>query len=280
MMASSQHRHPILAWLCYTITTVICIAAGIPMVVCMLIVMILTIPYTFYFWSSNFGIRKRDMPFVQLYLDHFETLHPELASALERAFDACEPTEGRVSASSWPHSLVGYNRIDVEKGADAKYTTRNGYRFTLASGLFIQLEDAGFARQNLMEFLMHDVESNVKVDEKERAEYRRVLYKLCSHRTSDLLDILLPFGVSKYMTNGEGFLTPGKSALGFTPYLMRNDRRMDWVLQQGAVLVPMDDDAYKKAEKLAQFGLWKAVRDDVALASASQEAYWQLVDLR
>ena len=279
-MASPQQRHPILKWLGY-ITTGICIVAGIPMAACMFVIMILTIPYSFYFWSCNLGIRTRDMPSVQLYLDHFETLHPDLATALERAFDACEPAAQRqVSASSWPHTREGYNRLDVEKGADTKYTTRNGCRFTLASGLFIQLEEAGFARQTLMELLMHDVESNVKVDENERAEYRRVMYKLCAHRTRDVLDILIRFGVSRYMTNGEGLLTPGKSATGITPYLMRNDRRMDWVLQQGAVLVPMDGDTYKKAEKLAKFGLWKAVRDDADLYHAAQDGCWQLVDLR
>ena len=283
-MAPSQQRYPILTVLRY-ITAAVCIVAIIPAITCLLVVMILTIPYTLYFWSGNCGIRTRDKPIVQLYLDHFETLHPELAAALERAFDACGPTQRRLPTSSWPcvWNPLGYSRIDridVEKGADAKYTTMNGYKFTLASGFFMQLENAGFAPQTLMELLMHDVESEVKVDEKEKAEYRRVMHKLCSHRTWDLLDSLVPLIASKHMTNGEGLLTPGKSALGFTPYFMRNDRRMDWVLQQGAVLVPMNRDTYEKAEQLAKFGLWKAIRNDVDLASATQEAYWQLVDLR
>lgn len=295
-MAPAQHRNPIPILLRYItddimfivactfdiIKAILSMVACIPMLVCLLLVIILTIPYTFYFWSSNFGTRTRDMPILQLYLDHFETLHPELAAALERAFDACGPNQRLllVFASSWPHSLVGYDSIDVEKGADIKYTTMDGYRFSLASGFFMLLEDAGFARQTLMEFLMHDVESNVKVDEKERADYRRVMHKLCSHCTSHLLGSLLPFGVSRYMTNGEGFLTPAKSALGFRPYLMRTDRKMDWVLQQGAVLVPMDGNTYWKAKELARFGLWKAVMDDADLAGATHEAYWQLVDLR
>ena len=284
-MAPSQQRHPILTLLRYITTAVFCIVVGIPMSTFVFALMILAIPYTLYFWSSNCGIRACDKPIVQLYLDHFETLHPELAAALERAFDACGPTQRRLPASSWPcvYSPLGYSRIDridVEKGTDIKYVTLNGYKFTLASGFFMQLGKAGFARQTLMELRMHDVESEVKVDEKEKAEYRMVMHKLCSHRTWDLLDSLVPLSVSKHMTNGEGLLTPGKSALGFTPYFMRNDRRMDWVLQQGAVLVPMDRDTYEKAEQLAKFGLWKAVRDDVDLASATQEAYWQLVDLR
>ena len=278
-MASSQQRHPILTLLRY-ITFVLWILAGIPIITFLFVLILLTTPHMLYFWSSNCGIRTRDKPFIQLYLDHFETLHPELPAALERAFAAYQPIPGEVPPHSWPQSPVGLGCIDIEKGPDVRYTTMNGRKFTLASGFFMQLERAGFARQALMELLMHDVESAIKVDEQERAEYRRVMYKLCSHRTSDLWDSLVPFAVSEYMTNGEGFLTPGKSVLGLTPYLMRNDRRVDWVLQQGAVLVPMDRDTYKKAEQLAKFGLWKAVKNDVDLASATQEAYWQLVDLR
>lgn len=246
------------------------------MCACLLVIEILCIPYTLYHWSSNFGIRTRDMAIVQLYLDHFQILHPELTDALERAYAGYQSIEDEFHSSFWPNSW----EEDIEKGSEIKYASMNGRKFSLAAGFFTQLDKAGFSRQALMEFLMHHVELEAKVDEQERDEYRRVMYKLCAR---DLVDMILPWGGKGYLTNGEGFLTPGKTPTGMTPYLLRDDHRMDWILQKDVVLVPMDWDTHSKAAELTKFGLfplWKAVRDDIGLKESELKGCWQLVDLR
>ena len=144
----------------------------------------------------------------------------------------------------------------------------------------MQLEEAGFSRQILMQFLMDHVESEIKMDQEEKIEYRRVMEKLCGHRLSDLLDISGAYTPVKNLTNGEGFMTPGKSVTGITPFLLRSDRRMDWVLQPHAIIVPMDWETHAKAEKMVKFGLWKAVKTDTDLESKAHDTCWQLVDLR
>jgi hypothetical protein len=51
------------------------------------IVAIVALPYTFYHWSPNCGIQRKDMPPVQLYLDHFSRLHPVLIRGLYGNFE-------------------------------------------------------------------------------------------------------------------------------------------------------------------------------------------------
>ena len=275
-MATQEARRPVLTFVGHITNTVYVLIVLPPTALYLLTICVLTLPYTFYFWSSNFGIRKRDTSILQYYLDHFETLNPELVSALQSTFERQDFSLVERPSLFWPAHTV---TSDEEKSS-SKVVSVNNDRFTVAAGLFMQLEKAGFSRNNLMMFLMDHVESEVKIEPEEKAEYRQAMHRLCGHRTSVLIDKLVPFLTQKHLTNGEGLMTPGKTASGLIPYFMRNDHRMDWVIQKNAVLVPMDWQTHAKAVKMVEFGLWQPVKEDLDLETATYDGYWQLVDLR
>jgi hypothetical protein len=50
-----------------------------------LALLILLSPHAIYYYSANFSMVGRDMPIVQLYLDHFESLYPELIAFVAAA---------------------------------------------------------------------------------------------------------------------------------------------------------------------------------------------------
>jgi hypothetical protein len=60
-----------------------------------IIALILPLPYTLAHRSANFGMLKRDMPPVQLYLDQFEKLHPELMSSIREAYETASEDENK-----------------------------------------------------------------------------------------------------------------------------------------------------------------------------------------
>ena len=50
-----------------------------------LIVILVSSPYTLFYFSSNWSMREKHMPPVQLYLDSFQYLYPDLTHAVAAA---------------------------------------------------------------------------------------------------------------------------------------------------------------------------------------------------
>ena len=46
---------------------------------------------------------------------------------------------------------------------------------------------------------------------------------------------------------------------------MRGGEGLDWIFEEDALLVPVDDSAYEVACRLHEFGLWKRIGEDTDL---------------
>ncbi|KAL8732431.1 MAG: hypothetical protein Q9181_003966 [Wetmoreana brouardii] len=263
-------------------TTILCIllfAALIPLAVYSTVAYLLTLPYALFHFSSNSGIRRKDMPAVQKYLDLFQSRHARVAEHLAQVFDSPQWRSQRClhKVRFWP------NKSDTEHAcipfmAAASVTD---YTFSLAAGLFFMLEELGFPRRVLWEFLMTEVESNFSVSGAERADYRRVMGKMCKGYTTTLMAPCRQWSKSddKEKRN-QGFSLPEAVPMGCQIVPLKAGDSMDWVLLERGLIVPMDWDAYNMAGGLRRFGLWGIVKKDLDLEEAGLTGYWQLVDCR
>ncbi|KAL8800926.1 MAG: hypothetical protein Q9223_007166, partial [Gallowayella weberi] len=150
---------------------------------------LLTLPYTLFHFSSNYGLRASDMPIVEKYLDIFQTQNPRLAGTLDRYFRSDEWKDrndgGRVprSIKFWPNkSTTEYAWLIVSASV-------TDWSFSVVAGLFVVLEELYFPRRLLWEFLMREVESkspssasssSSALTEADKAEFRRVMEKMCT----------------------------------------------------------------------------------------------------
>ena len=252
--------------------------ALVPMVIYILIVFFVTLPYSLYHFSANWGIRRKDMPVVQKYLDCFQSQNPSLASHLAQAFQKPEWKSRNCPdcVRFWPHkSETEYACIPFIASASV-----TDYTFSLAAGLFFMLEELGFQRRMLWEFLMNEVETNFSVSEEDKVDFRRVMEKLC---TGYVIEMMLPKQWKDRDATKDpekGFSLPNDVPMGSQIVPFREGDGMQWILNERALIVPMDWTAYRKASGLLNFGLWSAVKKDLDLEDGSLAGSWQCVDLR
>ncbi|KAL8926891.1 MAG: hypothetical protein Q9208_002700 [Pyrenodesmia sp. 3 TL-2023] len=260
--------------LCNMTAFIVIFFALIPAFAYAITAFVLFLPYSFYHFSSNWGIRKKDMPVVQTYLDHFQSLHPCLAEHLSQVF---QPPRWKSSTCPgtvrfWPHD---------SKTEYTATTSVTNYNFSPAAGLFFVLEDLHFPRRMLWEFLRDEVESHHSVSEMDKAEFRRVMEKMC---TGYVLTIIIPTnGWKKREDNRnmeKGFSLPEAVPMGCQVVPLKEGDGMEWVLFERALIVPMDWTAVGKAMDLKRFGLWTMVKEDVDLEKGSLAESWQYVDCR
>jgi hypothetical protein len=73
-------------------------------VVVYFIIIILTLPYTLFYFSSNWSIGPKDSLLVEVYLRHFERLYTNLITHVATAYAAPANRRKRPpSISFWPH---------------------------------------------------------------------------------------------------------------------------------------------------------------------------------
>ncbi|KAI4192381.1 MAG: hypothetical protein LQ346_004330 [Caloplaca aetnensis] len=253
-------------------------AALIPLCAYCIAAFILLLPYSLYHFSSNWGIRKKDMPVVQKYLDLFQALHPRLAEHLSQVFQSArwKNAECPFAVRFWPHdSKTEYACMPPI------VTSVTDHTFSPAAGLFVMLEALHFPRHMLWEFLMEEVESHHSVNEAEKAEFRRVMDKMC---TGYLVTIIFPGKDWKKREDNhkheKGFSLPEAVPMGCQVVPLKEGDGMEWVLFERGLIVPMDWVAFNKAMALKRFGLWTVVKEDLDLEKGNLPESWQYVDGR
>ncbi|KAI4164237.1 MAG: hypothetical protein LQ342_002202 [Letrouitia transgressa] len=250
---------------------------------------IAVLPYTVYHFSANYGIRASDKPVVQKYLDRFEEMNPRLARKLSDVFrsekwyaqyNGIPPT-----LKYWPHeSKTEYAWFIVSASV-------TDYTFSVMAGLFLVLEERGFPRRLLWEFLKTQVETRSprSVSDDEKREFRRVMAKMCTGMVSILI---VPWKKEEWvrrstkdsegreMVGEKGFSLPESTPVGVQIVPLREGDGMEWLLCGKGLIVPMDWPAYRKAHAMTRFGLWGKVKKDMDLEDGKLAEVWQYMDLR
>jgi hypothetical protein len=236
------------------------------------IVAILTLPYTLYYYSPNRGMHKRYMPPVQLYLDHFERLHPELISSVAKAHKLIKKGEPP-GIRFWP--VKNYEHL-VFPTPVASFSSKK-WTFSQAAGLFGRLEASRVAdRRVLWTFLRDEVERAGLVNETEKEAFKEVMTVMCAHRLSDLITKLKFSGERSSGCSKEPAAPSGRNMpMGMEVVLVKRDS-VEWIFHKGALLVPAKD---VHLWKLTTFKMWGQVGRDVDVEKGLRN-YWQLIDTR
>jgi hypothetical protein len=244
-----------------------------PLAILGIIIIILTLPYTLYYYSPNWGMRKRHMPPVQLYLDHFERLHPELISSVAEAHKFTR--KGKPPGIKfWP--VKNYEHVVIPIPFVATYSSKK-WTFSQAAGLFGRLEASGVAdRPVLWTFLRDEVERAGLVNETEKEAFMKVMTMMCTHRLKDLILKLKRSGKGSSGHSKEPAGPPERNMpMGMEVVLVEKDS-VEWILHEGAFLVPVKG---VPVGKLTQFKMWGRVAKDVDVEKGLGN-YWQVFDTR
>jgi hypothetical protein len=147
----------------------------------LLIIRFLASPYTLFYYAPNWGMLDKEISPVQLYLDHFEVLYPNLISFIASVSNSTISTGRHAqSVEFWPFKLT--EQPFTIPGPTGLITGSKGYAFSKAAELFGRLEDAGWSRRVLYTFLRDKVEqSEYELSAQEKEAFAAVMQKMCNH---------------------------------------------------------------------------------------------------
>jgi hypothetical protein len=223
------------------------------------------------FLQANVGLSSSNFPAIELYLDYFQNLHPELMERLT----AMHAHRRRARTPEFGHPVRFWparSEPNASKSGPPELT------FGLVAGLFIDLELAGFPRQVLYDYLQAEVESKVEVAPEDRKRFRKARNKACNYRVLGWLK----HGLDEWTNWTTGYL-PAEKVPSETKVIEVRDASLDWLVDASKpLLVPMDRLSCLLLDKLVEeCPIWKRVKSAEDLHAASEEAdCWQLVDQR
>jgi hypothetical protein len=241
--------------------------------------MIIAFPYTAFYSTSNWTLEEQDMPAIQLYIDHFQYLYPELVSCIVIAHGSSPRNGLPRTFDFWPtrRKQQGYSAPVLGTGVTMQY------QYSQITGLFIALEIAGWSRRTLLTFLRDKVEQRsglVRPEEKEA--FAVVMEKLCTHNFRTWLEHFLFSGPRDFLT--EWTYVRLRDWDGDVPMGMRAIRvsldSVDWVLERGAFLIPQDIKTCNCMKQLAaELRMWRTVKNAEELQMGLRN-YWQIMAAR
>lgn len=241
------------------------------------IMVIVTLPYTLYHFSPNWGIQEKDMPPVQLYLDHFYRLHPELIAGLHSNSERLHLLTGK---DPIPHRRIAFWPYKYDK-------IRGRTEFTFVTVLFAVLEDAGWPRCVIWTFLRDEVEKNtvdLGLTAAQKGEFARVMQKMNSHDLASYIAKLSHkvYGarMNKQARRMVSNLEPLTHLHTVIPVSLDS---LDWVLQRGCVVTPNPTDVWESFEGLSRLSKFSAIWGWVGKDRTLEEAigrHWQILDMR
>ena len=254
------------------------------LIIVFLIVYILTLPYTLFYFSSNFSLLTKDFPPVELYLRHFERLHPDLITYVALAHTAAARRQGQPP---------GINHWPRQRSSESLYLvlvtyTRTEWTFSQAAGLFARLEAANWDRRLLWTFLRDQVEQAGLVTQEEKEAYAKVMEKMNSHRLQTGIDQVVRkiAGLCDRGGDSDGQAQQQQEEVQADLYAHLNlpiehvqEDSLDWILHRGALLVP-NRKTWVKMVSLAEFTpVWGKIRKGRDLEKGFGDR-WQIIDVR
>lgn len=244
-----------------------------------LAIMTITLPYTLFYRSSNWSIRKRDMPAIQLYLDHFQSLHPQLVASIITAHRLSPRRKALSAIDFWPTKRDRDYWIASNGG---QYFRITHYEYSQIAGLFIALESGGWSRRTLLMFLRDEVEQSRLVPREEQEAFARVMEKLCTHDFMSWLRATVVSASSRFLFQwAEVRLKEWDQdvPVGMQAIRVSLDS-VDWVLERGAFLLPEDIRTRGHMMSLAaKLPMWGRVKNGEDLQMGVGD-YWQIMAAR
>ena len=241
------------------------------------IVLIVTLPYSFYYWTPSGGLQEKDMPPVQLYLDHFQRLHPVLIQGLHITIEQLRLLTGKDPIMAqrmayWPHKY---------------YKNTEQTEFTAVASLFAVLENAGWPRRVVWTFLRDEVEKNtveLELDDAQKDEFARVMQKINSHHLAGWAAKLTDKVFGRRMNKQtRGMVLNLKPLTDLHEVIPASLNSLDWVLRRGCVVRPDLDDVSESVGRLSRLskfsGVWGCMGEDRTLEEAIGK-HWQILDMR
>lgn len=244
----------------------------------------IALPYTLFYRSSNWSMRKRDMPAIQLYLDHFRSLYPQLVASIVTAHDAAHrlsPRKKLLSAIDfWPTKRDHDYWITSNEG---RYISTTHYEYSQITELFIALESAGWSRRTLLMFLRDKVEQRSGlVPHEEKEAFARVMEKLCTHDFMSWLWATVAIASFRFLFQWADVRLKEWDQdvpVGIRAICVSLDS-VDWVLERGAFLLPEDIRTRGCMMGLAaKLPMWGRVKNGEDLQMGLGD-YWQIMAAR
>jgi hypothetical protein len=234
---------------------------------------LLASPYHLFYYSSNWGLSEKHFEPIQLYLDHFESLYPNLIAWVSGYLqsETFRKAEAPRSVRFWP-TLTKQRDIEGIPLVLMIRTTR--WSFSVASGLFMLLENSGFRRRTLLDFLETEVESKVPtLTEQEKQDFRRVKEKVCNHNIFDAV-------ASMRSNKKDGFVLPDRGGAAGDKIIPVTNGSIDWIVDGShPVIVPMDSFTYYPLQRLAStMVIFQTIKKDED--TNGERSGWQALDLR
>ncbi|KAJ5818873.1 hypothetical protein N7474_004464 [Penicillium riverlandense] len=240
---------------------------------------LLALPYTLKHFSSNWSLLSFETQPAELYLRHFERLHPELIEHVRAAYAARTNKRPPRKLKFWPR--------ETRQIILPLVVAIREWKFSCAAGLFALLEDCGWDRTLLWTFLRDVVENAGLVSAEEKVAFRRVMKVACSNRFKGIrpawvcsLQLLRKWmgeteRSSKKQRDQIGKLKEKFDPLG-VPVIAVSGDYIDWVLQRNAVLV-LDHNIRDASHKMKYFQpIWINVKNSHDPENVSR-SYWQQV---
>jgi hypothetical protein len=227
-----------------------------------------------FFYSSNWGLLKKHYEPIQLYLDHFEALHPTLMGHVARHLHSPAFKHDQVvdSIKFWPTLLK--QRVIHGVPMFASVTTTK-WSFSIAAGLFMLLDSARFDRTTLYDFLQSEVETKVPtLTDQQKQQFQNARDKACNHGVFRWINNFCLFGNSD-----TGFAIPG----GFEKAVAVKGASIAWLVDDSyPLIVPMDYHSFLIMKSLTKKALpiFKILSGSQAQVSQQNREGWQVVDLR
>lgn len=228
---------------------------------------LLLLPWTLYYQSANWSMRSADMPPVQVYLDQFEMLFPDLFRHVRVAHDIARAEDvGR------PRKIEYWPSAPGQSGAEKMS------KFSLAAELFSRLEAAGWKRRVLWTFLRSRVERSGRVNPQQKDAFVVVMEKMCHYQFRHKARAPIEWFYD-YISWGGNFKDENRPMpLGMQIVQVEADS-LDWLLKPDAFLIPGNRRVRRRLRTLTDFKLWGKVTKDTDLESGIA-GYWQIIDLR
>ncbi len=245
---------------------------------------LITAPYHLFYFSSNWSMQPKHHAPVELYLQCFVQLHPDLQEYISHA--ECIMNSEPAGISGWPHKTK-------RKSYFACFCTITETTCTFPAGanFFGMLEAAGWDRKLVWAFLRDQVEQSGMVGEEGKAAFASVMEMMNSHRVIHAVAQLFESTfftwcglVEKPRSSDDPVRLQrerdAEKRLSNLPAELCHARQdsLDWVLRRGVLLVP-DYNTRRRLQFMTKFSpVWGKISTLQDAEKGGPQSCWQFVD--
>ncbi|KAK4223056.1 hypothetical protein QBC38DRAFT_488498 [Podospora fimiseda] len=250
----------------------------------MLFFIILTAPYTLFYFSSNWSIRSKHHPAVEVYLNHFERLHPNLIAWIAAGHESVVDQNQRPGGvGGWPHKT---NRFCIPLCVVT--ITHESWSFKQSAGLLGKLEAAGWPRRVVWRFLKDEVEKAGLVTPEEQEAFDKVMGIMNSNQiiSTQVLGRVVCWALFHKRSEEDD---PGSVrhqmqqqlagkyvSMTGVPIIPVTKDSISWILQGGAVLVPTKGMKGAMGQLAQALPIWVNITKEKDLEKGIKNC-WQVI---